>query len=123
MPYAFNLTMTGGTFGNWYNIWLYGSNNASDFNDITDINVSGNMILLYTFTYSGSNWTPSMGYILLTTSYSFRYYLLLASNYGANVILKTLAYNTVKITAYLMVLITLYQHHQLLGHLLLHTMM
>ena len=82
MSYAFNLTMTVGTFGNWYNIWLYGSNNASDFNDITDISVSGNMTLLYTFTYSGSNWTPSMGYILLTTSYSFRYYPLLANNYG-----------------------------------------
>ena len=40
--------MTGGTFGNWYNIWLYGSNSATDFNDISDINVSGNMILLYT---------------------------------------------------------------------------
>ena len=39
------------------------------------------MILLYTFTYSGS-WSPSMGYILLTTSYSFGYYLLLANNYG-----------------------------------------
>ena len=35
----------------------------------------------YTFTYSGK-WTPSMGYILLTTSYSFRYYLLLANTYG-----------------------------------------
>ena len=67
--------------GNWYNIWLYGSHSAADFNDVSDINVSGNMILLYTFTYSGS-WTPSMGYILLTTSYSFRYYLLLANNYG-----------------------------------------
>ena len=39
------------------------------------------MILLYTFTYSG-NWSPSVGYILLTASYSFRYYLLLANNYG-----------------------------------------
>ena len=57
--YAFNLTMTGGTFGNYFNIWLYGSSNASGFNDITDINVSGNMILLYTFTYSGS-WSPSI---------------------------------------------------------------
>ena len=79
MPYAFNLTMGGAPFGNWYNIWLYGSNGPSYFNDVSDINVSGNMILLYTFTYSG-NWTPSMGYILLTTSYSFRYYLLLAIN-------------------------------------------
>ena len=35
--YAFNLTMSGAPFGNWYNIWLYGSNNASDFNDVTDI--------------------------------------------------------------------------------------
>ena len=41
-------------FGNWYNIWLYGSNSATDFNDVSNINVSGNMILLYTFTYSGS---------------------------------------------------------------------
>ena len=62
-------------------IWLYGSNSATDFNDVSDINVSGNMILLYTFTYSGS-WSPSMGYILFTTSYSFRYYLLLSNNYG-----------------------------------------
>ena len=40
------------------------------------------MILLYTFTDSG-NWTPNMGCILLTTSYSFIYYLLLANNYGS----------------------------------------
>ena len=81
VPYAFNLTMGGSPFGNWYNIWLYGSNSVTDFSDVSGINVSGNMILLHTFTYSG-NWTPSMGYILLTTSYSFRYYLLLANNYG-----------------------------------------
>ena len=81
VPYALNLTMGGQPLGNWYNIWLYGSNSATDFNDISDLNVSGNMILLNTFTYSG-NWTPSMGYILSTTSYSFRYYLLLANNYG-----------------------------------------
>ena len=65
--------------GNWYNIWLYGSNSATDFNDVSDINVSGNMILLSTFTYSGS-WSPSMGYILLTTSYSLDvifYYLII----------------------------------------------
>jgi hypothetical protein len=78
--YASNLTMGGPPLGTWYNIWLYGSNSATDFNDVSDINVSGNMIL-NTFTYSG-NWSPSMGYILLTTSYSFRYYLLLANNYG-----------------------------------------
>ena len=81
VPYAFNLTMGGAPFGNWYNIWLYDSNSATDFNDVSDINVSGNMILLCTFTYSG-NWTPSMGYILLTTSYSFRYYLLFSNNFG-----------------------------------------
>ena len=81
MPYAFNLTKGGAPFGNWYNIWLYDSNSATDFNDVSDVNVSGNMILLYTFTYSGS-WSPSMGYILLTISYSFRYYLLLANNFG-----------------------------------------
>ena len=75
------LTMGGSPFGNWYNIWLYGSNSAPDFNDVSDISVSGNMILLYTFTYSGSC-SPSMGYILLTAPYSFRYYLLLANNYG-----------------------------------------
>ena len=69
MPYGFSLTMTGGTFVNWYNIWLYGSNSVTDFNDVSNINISRNMILLYTVTYSGSNWTPSMGYILLTTSY------------------------------------------------------
>ena len=73
--------MGGSPFGNWYNIWLYGSNSATDFNDVLDINFSGNLILLCTFTYSGG-WSPSMGYILLTTSYSFRYYLLLANNYG-----------------------------------------
>ena len=44
VPYAFNLTMGGSPFGNWYNIWLYGSNSATDFNDVSDINVSGNMI-------------------------------------------------------------------------------
>ena len=71
MHYAFNLTMGGAPFGNWHNICLYGSNSATDFNDVSDINISGNMISLYTFTYS-SNWTPSLGYILLTTSYSFR---------------------------------------------------
>ena len=60
---------------------MSGSCSATDFNDVSDINVSGNMILLYIFTYSGS-WSPSMGYILLTTSYSFRYYLLLSNNYG-----------------------------------------
>ena len=60
---------------------LYGSNSATDFNDVSDINVPGNMILLLAFTYSGS-WSPSMGYTLLTTSYSFRYYLLLANNFG-----------------------------------------
>ena len=81
MHYALNLTMGGPPMGNWYNIWLYGSNSATDFNDASDINVSGNMVLLYTFTYSGS-WSPSMGYILLATSYSFRYYLLFANNYG-----------------------------------------
>ena len=72
--------MSGAPFGNWYNIWLYGSNNASDFNDVTDINTSGT--LLYIFTYSGSTWSPSLGYILLSTSYSYRYYFLLANNYG-----------------------------------------
>ena len=81
VPYAFNLTTGGSLFGNWYNIWLYGSNSATDFNNLSDIDVSGNTILLYTFTYSGS-WSPSMGYILFTTSYSFRYYLLLSNNYG-----------------------------------------
>ena len=55
--------MGGSPFRNWYNIWLYGSNGTTDFNDVSDINVSGNMILLYTFTYSGS-WFPSMGYII-----------------------------------------------------------
>ena len=60
---------------------MYGSNSATDFNDVSDIIVSGNMILLYKITYSGS-WSPSMGYILLTTSYSFRYYLLLSNDYG-----------------------------------------
>ena len=40
-PYGFTLTMTGGTFRNWYNIWLCGSNNVSDFNDVTDLNTSG----------------------------------------------------------------------------------
>ena len=79
VPFAFNLTMRGSPFGNWYNIWLDGSNSATDFNYVSDINVSCNMVLLYTFTYSG-NWTPSMGYILLTTSYTFRYYLFLANN-------------------------------------------
>ena len=49
VPYALNLTMGGPPMGNWYNIWLYGSNSATDFNDVSDINVSGNMILLYTF--------------------------------------------------------------------------
>ena len=70
--------------GNRYNIWLYGYNSATDFNDISDINLSGNMILLETFTFSSYTglWTPSMGNILLTTSYSFRYYLLLNHNYG-----------------------------------------
>ena len=81
VPYALNLTMGGPSMGNWYNKWLHGSNSATDFNDISDNNVLGNMVWLYTFTYSG-NWTPHMGYILLTTSYSFRYYLLLANNYG-----------------------------------------
>ena len=76
VSYAFNLTMGGPPLGNWYNTWLYGSNSIVDFNDVSHINVSGNLLLLNTFTYS-SSWTPSMGYILLTTSYSFRYYILL----------------------------------------------
>ena len=59
--------MGGPPMGNWYNIWVYGSNGATSFDDVSDISVSGNMILLYTFTYSVS-WTPSMGYIVLTTS-------------------------------------------------------
>ena len=62
---------------------FYGSNSATDLNHVSDINIWGNMILLYTFTYSG-NWTPSMGYILLTTSYYFRYYHLLSNNYGGH---------------------------------------
>ena len=55
VPYAFILTMGGAPFRNWCNIWLYGSNSATDFNDVSDINVSGNTVLLNTFTYSGSN--------------------------------------------------------------------
>ena len=47
VPYAFNLTMTGGTFGNWYNMRLYGSNSATDFNDVSDINVSAFVIYIY----------------------------------------------------------------------------
>ena len=47
VPYALNLTMGGPPMGNWCNIWLYGSNSATDFNVVSDINVSGNMILLY----------------------------------------------------------------------------
>ena len=46
--YALNLTMGGSPLGNWYNIWLYGSNSATDFNNVSKINVSGNVILLYT---------------------------------------------------------------------------
>ena len=57
--------MGGPPLGNWYNTWLYGSNSLTDFNDVSDITMSGNVVLLYTFTYS-SGWSPSMGYILLT---------------------------------------------------------
>ena len=76
--------MPGSSLGNRFNIWVYGSNNATDFNDIPDITVSGNMILLYTFTFSNytGTWPPNKGYILLPTSYYFRYYLLLANNLG-----------------------------------------
>ena len=115
VPYSFNLTMTCGTFSNWYNTWLYGSNSATDFNDVSDINVSGNMILLYTFAYSGS-WSPSMGYILLTTSYSFRYYLLLANNYGGHCNNTNFSIQHGKMEVSLMALITLYQHHQQMSH-------
>ena len=107
--------MGGPPLGNWYNIWLYGSNSVTDFNDVSDINVSGNMILLYTFTYSGS-WSPSMGYILLTTSYSFRYYLLLANNYGGYCNITNLSIQQGKV--WLMLLITVYQHQTLMDHLL-----
>ena len=109
--------MGGSPFRNWYNIWLDGSNCATDFNYVSDINVSGNMILLYTFTYSG-NWTPSMSYILLTTSYSFRYYLLLDNNYGGycNVTYFSIQHGKVEVSS--MPLITRYQHHQLMGRLL-----
>ena len=31
--------MGGSSLGNWYNMWLYGSNSATDFNDVSDINV------------------------------------------------------------------------------------
>ena len=37
VPYAFNLTMGGAPFGNWYNIWLYGSNGATGFNDVSAV--------------------------------------------------------------------------------------
>ena len=65
--------MSGSPLGTWYNISLYGSNSATDFNDVPDITVSGNMILLYTFTFSNyiCTWSPNMGYILLTTPYFF----------------------------------------------------
>ena len=118
--YAFNLTMTGSPFGKWYNIWSYGSNSSADFIDVSDINVSGNMILLYTFTYSGF-WTPSMCYILSTTSYSFRYCLLLANNYGGycNITICPIQHGKTEVSLIVpMVPITLYQHQTLMVHLL-----
>ena len=94
-----------------------GSNGATDFNDVSDINVSGNMILLYTFTHSG-NWMPRLGYIVLTTLYSFRYYLLLANNYGGYCNITNLSIQHGKMEVSSMALITLYQHQALMVHLL-----
>ena len=41
---------------------MYGSNGATDFNDVSDITVPGNMFLLYAFTFSNyaGTWSPNM---------------------------------------------------------------
>ena len=46
-PCGFTLTMSGAPFGNCYTIWLYGSNNSSDFNDVTDLNTSGTLLYIF----------------------------------------------------------------------------
>ena len=83
-PSGFNISIISyglGDIQNGTTICVYGSNSSSDYSDITDFAVTGNMFVLCTMTYgSTNNPTPGAGFQTITTSTQYRYYIIILNN-------------------------------------------